>query len=381
MYTVEAIDSFERFRALAAAWNGLLAQSDVDNPFLRHEWVECWWNSYGGGKELLVLLVKEGEDIVAIAPLMRCRSRWRKLPVRIVTFIANEHSLRLGVIMKNDDPAILRQIMVHLQERCRYDLILLDLVENDSATEKGITALASYDGRRYLPMESFRSPYIPSAGCWEEYLKGRSKNFRHKISRIANLCRRRGDCTVTNYSGSGVEQALDAVLCISKKTWKFRSKTAIASNGRDTKFYRLLAETASAKGWLNLWILRAGGAPAAFAYNLDYGGKIYALKIGFDETFSALAPSEYLNACAIRACFEEGRREYDWLGKDLPFKMRWTSACRLHRKHLLFSGRLYGRALFFLETGIVPLLKKLFVRVPRPAASAGTGSSVPGSTL
>jgi CelD/BcsL family acetyltransferase involved in cellulose biosynthesis len=219
-------------------------------------------------------------------------------------------------------------------------------------------------------MEGDFSPYIPVKQGWEEYFGGRSKNFRHKLKRLANMFQRTGDFEVVRYTREDIPRAMQEVLEISRKTWKFRTGTAIASDPRHVRFYTLLAEAAAIQGYLNLWVLRLRKKAIAFAFNLVGRDKVFALKIGFDEDYDAFSPSEFLNQHAIRDCFERQCREYDWLGQILPFKMKWTAEYREQVKFLFFSRSLYGRALYLMESVLVPGMKKMFRKKSAPVPAA-----------
>ena len=56
------------FDTLAEEWNGLLVRSAADTIFLTLEYQHIWWQNLGQG-ELLILAVRDGEELVAIAPL------------------------------------------------------------------------------------------------------------------------------------------------------------------------------------------------------------------------------------------------------------------------------------------------------------------------
>ena len=89
---VEVIDDLERFNAIAAEWDGLVDRSGLERLFVSHAWLRTWWEAFGGDRELYVLTVRAGQELVGAAPLMRsnkglyrseerrvgkeCRSRW-----------------------------------------------------------------------------------------------------------------------------------------------------------------------------------------------------------------------------------------------------------------------------------------------------------------
>jgi len=81
-------------------WNDLVDRTpDSDNVFLRHEWFRAWWEGFGRGKELLVLLIRSGGRLIAIAPLMRCWASYHGAPMRLVSLITNDHTNRSDLIV------------------------------------------------------------------------------------------------------------------------------------------------------------------------------------------------------------------------------------------------------------------------------------------
>jgi CelD/BcsL family acetyltransferase involved in cellulose biosynthesis len=136
---------------------------------------------------------------------------------------------------------------------------------------------------------------------------------------------------------------------ISRASWKFREKTAIVNSDEKSRFFKELTEMLAASGWLNIWILTIADKPAAFAYNVRYKNRIYAMEIGYSDAHAQLSPSEFLNTEAIKECFDTGVTEYDWLGDALPFKMKWTSLTREHSKYWIFNNTVYGKLLYGVE--------------------------------
>ncbi|MHC0430739.1 GNAT family N-acetyltransferase [Streptomyces sp. O3] len=68
------------FAALGAEWNLLHRRCRTATPFQSHAWLHSWWLSYGGAGRLRVVLVRDGDRLVAAAPLTR---RPRPLPTLV----------------------------------------------------------------------------------------------------------------------------------------------------------------------------------------------------------------------------------------------------------------------------------------------------------
>lgn len=364
IFSIDVIDSYHGFCGLEPVWNGLLDASDLCIPQMTFEWFSCWWRSYGRGSRMLIAVVKEDGVPIAIAPLMRTRMKWHGLPVQAVTLMANGHSLRSGLILTRHAEEIVEYLLSYLQKLTPHcDLLLLDQFVKGSATDRGVRSAIRKHGMLAAEMPGDLSPYIPVAGSWDQYFKGRSRSFRKKMRVMITEIEKQPGYEVVRADGTNLPVLFDEMLAISQRTWKYREQTAIVNSDNDTGFYRLLAQAALAKGWLSFWILRIGGKPAAFVFNLEWKGKIFALKMGFNEDFAALSPGKYLDYYTIRHSFENGAFEFDLMGKNEPFKMRWTSAFRDQRKFMIFSPTFYGRTLY--------LLKSVFSRKTQRAAAAG----------
>ncbi|MGV9451301.1 GNAT family N-acetyltransferase [Streptomyces sp. NPDC003635] len=72
-YTTELVTDEDTFAALSPDWARLYGSCATATPFQSHPWLHSWWRSYGGPGRLRVVLVRDGAELVAAAPLMRVR--------------------------------------------------------------------------------------------------------------------------------------------------------------------------------------------------------------------------------------------------------------------------------------------------------------------
>ncbi|MES5820989.1 GNAT family N-acetyltransferase [Streptomyces sp. RG80] len=72
-YRTELVTDESVFAALAPDWGRLYGRCSPATPFQSHAWLHSWWLSYGRPGRLRVLVVRDGDDLVAAAPLMRVR--------------------------------------------------------------------------------------------------------------------------------------------------------------------------------------------------------------------------------------------------------------------------------------------------------------------
>ncbi|BCL30532.1 glycosyl transferase family 1 [Streptomyces aurantiacus] len=67
------------FGRLAEEWGRLYRRCGTATPFQSHAWLHSWWLSYGTRGRLRLVLVRDGGDLVAAAPLMLVRQPWPAL--------------------------------------------------------------------------------------------------------------------------------------------------------------------------------------------------------------------------------------------------------------------------------------------------------------
>ncbi|MFJ3962794.1 GNAT family N-acetyltransferase [Streptomyces sp. NPDC090036] len=59
-----------QFAALEESWNRLFRGCPTATPFQSHAWLHSWWLSYGKDGRLRIVLVRRGDELVGVAPLM-----------------------------------------------------------------------------------------------------------------------------------------------------------------------------------------------------------------------------------------------------------------------------------------------------------------------
>ncbi|MFI9171353.1 GNAT family N-acetyltransferase [Streptomyces lincolnensis] len=69
--TTELVTDEQTFAELAPQWARLYRRCASATPFQSHSWLHSWWQSYGRPGRLRVVLVRDGDELVAAAPLMR----------------------------------------------------------------------------------------------------------------------------------------------------------------------------------------------------------------------------------------------------------------------------------------------------------------------
>ncbi len=374
MLKIALIDNFPAFCRCAPFWNRLLEKSDIDIPFMTYEWLDTLWRCYLRKEKVMVLVFTQDSEPVAAVPLKLVRVIWRGLPVTQLCFLSH---FRTGLIDVSGENVLDLAVRFLWEKKTPFDMMYFDFIESGSRTSRYINEFidSSRLSCRMLPGQL--SPYLRLEQGWDAYLRTRSDNFRDKWRRTGNALGKEGDYRLARYSAPGdVPEAMEKVLSISRRTWKFKSRTAIASSPSRILFHTELARAAAGKGWLRILLISDKETPVAFIFELRYNGTVFFLKTGFDESYANRSPGFFIICQSIKEAFEDGYAQYDMLGKNEGFKMKFTSLVREHSKFLIFNRTLAGRFLYFVESKLVTAAK---FALRKPALSLGQAGEDPES--
>lgn len=359
--TVETVADFQSFVELEPAWNALLNRAGVEHPFLTHEWVRTWWECFGAGKRLHVLIARRGREVVGLAPMMVSAGRMYGMRVRWLEFIYNDHTPRFDFIVDPSAEGVYDAFWRCLiEQQAFWDVLKLCQLPHGSRSLDEIPRLARASGFRLGLWSSGAAPYLPMNMSWDEYLKGvgrRGKkhraNLRNRMNRLSEI----GQAEVEELTTINAA-ALEEGLRIESSVWKAKEGTAICSQPDVHLFYTRLAHRAATRGWLSLHFLKINGKRIAFDYSLRYRNRIYLLKQGYNAEYYQFSPYNLLGATVLQKSFEQGVLEYDFLGLEEEWKMTWTGEGRPHYWLYAFPDNRRARLLHSAKFEIIPELKQ-----------------------
>ena len=378
---IDIIRDYESFVALENEWNEAVDRAQIPHPFLRHEWVRTWWDSFGpsirsvraghapssrfarlgdANRELHIIVVREDDRIAGIAPLMRESAVVYGLPVRRLALLANDHTPRTDFIVPGNDDRIYRAIWELLfAEIDRWDVLQLTQLQRISRTIPAMSRLA-FD--EHLPIGTWKSsdsPYLTLAGTWESYCATLSAKFRSNVRNRLSRLKQMGEPALEILSDTAaIAAACGDAWRLEASGWKDQEGTSICSDQAVRKFYTLLAERAADRGWLRLLFLTIGGRRIAVSYGACYDERLFLFKTGYDRGFHTCSPFKLLTYFAAQEGYARGLREIDFLGDTEPWKQEWTSAARGHDWLFIFSNSRRARLLHSIKFQMAPEFKK-----------------------
>ena len=229
---VETVSDYRGFLALEPAWNALMEASGIDHPFLEHAWVRTWWECFGADSRLHILVLKEADEIVAIAPLISTVVRMFGIPVRRLGFFYNAHVPRADFLIARGFEHAYRLIWEHLLSiSSSWDLLQLCQLPRkpEAGTLDAILQLASKDGFPTGVWCSGASPYVALDTCWRQYHDSLAAKHRSNLRNRFKRLNQTGLVTLeTITEQESLPEALDAGFRLEESSWKREAGTAIS---------------------------------------------------------------------------------------------------------------------------------------------------------
>ena len=159
---VDTVSDFNSFLNLQQAWDRLVSEAALDHSFVSHEWIRTWWESFGGNRKMHIVVVREGNTVVGIAPMLEDIERFYGFKLRKLTFIWNTHVPRCDFIVADQRPDVYRALWGHIAGLGKlWDLLILPQLSEGSPTLIRIKELSEASGFLACTWSADGSPYVP----------------------------------------------------------------------------------------------------------------------------------------------------------------------------------------------------------------------------
>jgi CelD/BcsL family acetyltransferase involved in cellulose biosynthesis len=312
---IKRASTFPELQALADAWAKL---PGVDcNPLLTHDWFCAAATTLHPGRRLAVITAWREGQLVGAAPLVEVRrgaARW-------LEFIGSE-PLYEPCDFLYQDPAIIEDLVRHL-----FDLRLPMALQRVPA-EGPVARSLSAQGRGWL----FRVPgascsRVDTHGTWHDYLRGRSDECRAGYPQRRRILESCGVVRFESVSPRPLQSdtLLDELVRVESTGWKLANGSALVLRPQLQSFLREVSRRFAARSQLRVNLLRCNEQTVAVQWLLEYGGRLWELKIGYDERWHRASPGRLLLWESLRMAFQRGLDAHEFLGVGDGQQPMWAT--------------------------------------------------------
>lgn len=313
--SVEVVDSAESFLALQQEWNALADR--LGYPLLRHELFAAVIEAQRERHPLMILVLRDGENAVrGIAPL-RLKGR---LGAKRLEFISHDLHEPNGLLYTDDDAL---KVLVRTLFGAGLPVRLNRLIDDGAE----IACIKEIEGgsRRFHYTNAGSILRVPLSTNFGDVEKGISANRRHNLRRLRKRAEELGvvEFIACSPNGLNVDKYLDEVFQIEASGWKGRGGSAILSDPEKRRFFRLYGQAAAQRGTLRIYIMRIAGQTAAVRLAVVGSGRLWELKIGYDERWRSCSPGILMTHETLRHASQEGLTSHEFLGMSADWERIW----------------------------------------------------------
>ncbi|MCA9445053.1 MAG: GNAT family N-acetyltransferase [Candidatus Omnitrophica bacterium] len=273
----EVVHGFEDPNLDETEWDDLAKQSGAE-IYQSYRWSKTWWDYYGEGRDLHILVFHSEAQSVAILPFMVETIGWGPFKVRIAKQLASDYTMGTmvpPVPLEFFEPVCLATHRHFLEEE-RCDAIRWGPITGIESIEGFSDALQGplmKDGYVLKKIPHGVESILDLPDDFESYLGGLSKNHRTNYRRSRNKLERETNYVVRVIEGSaGALESFEEFKRIHTRQWE-----AVGEPGhfgdwpKAEKFHQEMVKSESATGRLALVCSTANGEMVSAQYGYTFG--------------------------------------------------------------------------------------------------------------
>src|SRR2546429_4472490 len=307
---LSVIEDEREFAVLRSPWQAVFNSSRDRNVYLTWEWSYTWWRHFGDRDRLHVLVVREGNDVVAIAPLLETSLGPRGLGRRMLIGIGQETADYGGFLLGERPDARGDAILGHLEQRItRGQVVILTRLREDNT-------LLSLLRRRFPPgrrgpslVQEFVEDY-PFLDLMKTENPAAHVSMLEKRNDVRRRLRRLRESHDVAFVYHATRPRMNAqrFLALHDERWtaKEREPSGLFGSGAGRAFLLDVAEALDASGYLRLSFVIADGAPIAARFGFECDGTYFGVKSAFDPAFASFGPGHLIVALLLEDMVARG---------------------------------------------------------------------------
>ncbi len=302
----------EPFDRVRGEWAGLLAQVPAPLPFVTPAWQRLWLDHFQGERRLQLLTARDGERLIAVAPLLVEGDRAE---------LVGHYSIcdYMDVVVTPGFEAMFFPRM--LDQLAAEGVRTLDLrgIRAASPSLPAIAAAAPAAGFACVREDEALSPSVELPGTWEEYLARLSKKDRHELRRKLRRLASGGDIDLRVATDPAEAAELLDTLFHLMRLSSHHKEEFLGRPGMEP-FFREMVRVMAEERMLRFYCLTLDRLPVAAVLNFDLGGVLYMYNSGYDPQYAHYAVGLMSKALLLKDAIESGRACVDFLRGDETYK-------------------------------------------------------------
>jgi len=332
---VRSVDELER---LAPEWARLSARHQT--PLLDPDWFACAAAAFHRDTDLRIVTVRTNGALTAIAPMTVGK--------------IHRHLVLIGTPVLHEPSGWIYADLAALQTLAKAvagvgDVVVLDRLDANSRLGETLSRSLRWQAVT-VTRQTSRSYVVATNRPWETYLATLSARTRKKLAGVEDKAAREfGEVRFVRMDPTPdqAQVALELLVRIEADGWKGRQGSSLSARPELLHFFRTYLVRAASQGRMRLSVLWFGDVMAAAEIGVEAYGRMWGLKLAYDERFSKYAPAVQLVHGSIAASAHAGLEAYEFLGSAEPWQLRWRPSAKDYQLAAVYplSGRAMAAAM------------------------------------
>lgn len=340
----ELLDDIAALRHIQSEWRTLLEASSSAEAMQDPAWALAWWKHYGTNRSLAVGVVRNGPELVGLAPMCRRRFTYRAgIPFQRLELMGSSGAEAdgvcgeyLGWIAKaghESDVAAAFSAALAEGKFGYWDECVLEQIDGNSAMLSPLVTALTAEHERVSRELSSHAYYLPLPADWNAFLAnlpGKRRNwFRRTMKDFSAWVGDAGYTLERAKSLADVQNGMRILADLHAERWRSEGQDGVFSSERFMAFHEEFAATIFEAGQLDLLWLVVAGVPVAAHYSFVRNGKVYFYQSGRKSGAPAnVRLGIVMFVLALQDAMARGLKEYDFLAGDSRYKSQFTSETR-----------------------------------------------------
>jgi CelD/BcsL family acetyltransferase involved in cellulose biosynthesis len=310
---IQILRSVAELESLATEWARLAER--FRSPLLDHEWFTSAAGALHREDDLRIVTLRHRGVLTAVAPTAVDGSG------RLVVLGSAALHEPAGWLYSSE--STLRQLTRAIVKMGH--VIVMDRVPMDPPVS-GVLPRWTRWRAVTIKRQTTESLIVPTNVPWPSYCATLSRQMRRKLVNVRTKAEQAyGPVRFVRSSPlpNEVPEALARLVQVEATGWKARRGTALATRPDLLHFFELYAGRAAARGRLRVSVLWFGDTPAAVELGIEAYGRMWGLKLAYDERLASFAPALQLVHASIGTCAANGLEAYEFLGSAESWQERW----------------------------------------------------------
>lgn len=329
MFNVEVLTTQTSVEAISAEWNALAGGI----PFRRWEWCNTWWNHYHEDHELFVVVVRDQQTCLGIAPLFRSRHESVGTVLRMLgegevcadylSILAHpENAQRVGEALSHWFQDSSRRGVADQATAPHWDMMELDGMDSECPVLEAFLRQMHEDGFGVRCCSKVNTWRLSLQTSTDQHLASLSKPSRRKI-RTAEKRFRSGDCHIHVAAGlHEFETMWDELIEMHQRRRNSLGEAGCFASFEFSDFITDVARQFFVADQLDLVQVSKDQWPIATELCFRGSDITFAYQIGIEPEALRENPGWLVNTAAINHARELGQSGFDWCRGDEEYKRR-----------------------------------------------------------